>query len=162
MSPGVGVALMGLVAVLMVAAGLALKRYALILISSAMITVDYLGTVLSGDRELLVWNAVVAGLMLFLIVELGYDATTCIRSKIPWGAYSRRAKYLTGILAVSAASVFIFVTLSYNIRSRFPAFEGSNFAIPALYIGLAGFSATIIIAFKRKKRRTGLRDSEGE
>ena len=152
MAPGMEIALAGMVSILLVTAGLALKRYAFVLISSGIITITYLGIVLSETGPFKVWNALFAGLLLFLVLEVGYDATTCIRSRISWRAYGRRGRYLATICALSLISVFVFVTIAYNVREHIPTYAGSKLVIPALYLLVAGLSTVVVLALRNKKK----------
>ena len=153
MSPGIGVATAGFVSILCVAAGLTVRKFFLILIASAIFVGNYFGIILAGIGVFRVWNALIAGLLLFLLLEIGYDATTSVRSKISWKTYQRRGRYLTSVSLITVAVVFLFVTLAYNISKYAPKFRGDGLVILALYLLMAGLSAIIVTAVQTRRRR---------
>ena len=151
MAPGMQVALAAMISVLLATAALALKRYVFILVSTGIVTATYLGIVLSETGPFKVWNALFAGLLLFLVLEAGYDATTSIRSRISWKTYSRRGRYLATVCTLSLVSVFGFVTLAYNVEAYLPAFAGSKLLVPALYLLVTGLSTVVVLALRAGK-----------
>ena len=154
-SPTVAVVVWALLALLFALAGLAFKRYGYVMIASAAALVNGLNVLLSGSKQPGIWGASAYGILLFLLLEVGYDAVVIVRQRIHLKSYGPRTRYLIGASVAALLFVFGFVTAGYNLAFHFPSLVRLPLTLPAMYIGMAAVGGAIAYALRRHRRLQG-------
>ncbi|MGQ9629956.1 MAG: hypothetical protein ACUVXI_06500 [bacterium] len=134
---------LGLISIALSIAGGALRRYPLILAGTALMAINYVSALLAEDGGPDIWGALILGMGLYLLLELGYDWAFAFRIPVKMSVYSQRGRYLAKSLIISAAGAFLVVTLALNFLERLPPAALPWLAIPSALVIVVGAGSLI-------------------
>ena len=129
----------GLLGIALAVGGAALRRFPLIVGGAVAALANYISALPPLDTPPNIWMAVIVGIGIFLLLELGYDWVHAVRRPVNRRTYAPRLRYFALVAASSLFIAFLAATVGYNFVLRISG------DVP-FWLGVLGVAGAVICA----------------